>query len=163
MYKCTCSNCGITKCNFVKEAQRGEGLGDVLLHAGLKSIWELDKAGVTWKKELQQITLKMCQDQGLDNLASKIPTRGSGLIDKNSILLPKSKRKTGSDHVREIYERPAEGKGFDIQKMIGKLPKPKRGFNLPSNRYAGTYNPLEKQLKYDQNTGEILEIYHTAK
>ena len=47
MYKCTCSNCEIIKCNFVKEAPRGEGLGDVLLHAGLKSIWELGKAGVT--------------------------------------------------------------------------------------------------------------------
>ena len=43
--------------------------------------------------------------------------------------------------------------------MIGKLQRPKKGFTLPGYNYAGPYNPLDKQLKFDPNTGEILEIY----
>lgn len=50
--------------------------------------------------------------------------------------------------------------GFiDIHKAIGKLPKPKRGWTLPGHNYTGPYNPLDKQLRYDPMTGEILEIY----
>ena len=51
------------------------------------------------------------------------------------------------------------GEGLDIHKAIGKLPKPKKGFTLPGHKYTGPYNPLEKQVKWDPNTGEILEIY----
>ena len=47
----------------------------------------------------------------------------------------------------------------DIHKAIGKLPRPKRGWTLPGHKYTGPYNDLEKQLKYDPGTGEILEIY----
>ena len=43
--------------------------------------------------------------------------------------------------------------------MIGKLPRLKKGFTLPGYNYAGPYNPLDKQLKFDPNTGEIFEIY----
>ena len=51
------------------------------------------------------------------------------------------------------------GAGLDIHKAIGKLPKPKKGFTLPGHKYTGPYNPLEKQVKWDPNTGQILEIY----
>ena len=51
------------------------------------------------------------------------------------------------------------GAGLDIHKAIGKLPKPKKGFTLPGHKYTGPYNPLEKQVKWDPITGEILEIY----
>ena len=45
---------------------------------------------------------------------------------------------------------------IDIHEKIGKLPIiPKRGFTLPNMYYCGPYNPLEKQLIYDQN-GNIL-------
>ena len=45
---------------------------------------------------------------------------------------------------------------IDIHKAIGKLPIiPKRGFTLPNMNYCGPYNPLEKQLIYDQK-GNIL-------
>ena len=30
--------------------------------------------------------------------------------------------------------------------MIGKLPRPKRGFVLPYHKYTGPYNPLREQL-----------------
>ena len=51
------------------------------------------------------------------------------------------------------------GKGVDIHKAIGKLPKPKKGWTLPGHNYTGPYNPLEQQLRYDPATGEILEYY----
>ena len=45
---------------------------------------------------------------------------------------------------------------IDIHEKIGKLPIiPKRGFTLPNMNYCGSYNPLEKQLIYDQK-GNIL-------
>ena len=49
--------------------------------------------------------------------------------------------------------------GFDLHKVIGKLPKPKKGWTLPGHNYTGPYNPLDKQLTYDPKTGKILKIY----
>ena len=57
------------------------------------------------------------------------------------------------------YGRGLTGGAVDIHKAIGKLPKPKGGFTLPGHNYTGPYNPLEKQLRYDPKTGEILEIF----
>ena len=51
------------------------------------------------------------------------------------------------------------GRGFDLHKAIGKLPKPKKGWTLPGHNYTGPYNPLDKQLTYDPQTGKILKIY----
>ena len=40
---------------------------------------------------------------------------------------------------------------MDIHKVIGKLPRPHRGFVLPYHKYTGPYNPLDKQLdEFDQ-------------
>ena len=52
-----------------------------------------------------------------------------------------------------------EGSGIDIHAAIGKFPKPKKDWTLPGHNFTGPYNPLEKQVKYDPETGEILEIY----
>lgn len=49
-----------------------------------------------------------------------------------------------------------DGSGIDIHSVIGKLPKPKRGWTLPGHNFTRPYNPLEQQLKYDPETGEIL-------
>ena len=54
---------------------------------------------------------------------------------------------------------PKKGRGVDIHKSIGKLPKPRKGWTLPGHNYTGPYNPLEDQLRYDPTTGEILEFY----
>ena len=43
-------------------------------------------------------------------------------------------------------------RGIDIRKQIGKLPKPKGGWTLP-------YNDLENQVRYNSETGVIIEIY----
>ena len=50
------------------------------------------------------------------------------------------------------------GKGVDIHKAIGKLPKPKKGWTLPGHNYTGPYNPLSEQLRFDPETGQILEF-----
>ena len=49
------------------------------------------------------------------------------------------------------------GSGVDIHKWIGKLPKPKAGWTPGKYKYMGPYNPLDKQLSYDPNTGEVTE------
>ena len=54
---------------------------------------------------------------------------------------------------------PKKGRGVDIHKAIGKLPKPQKGWTLPGHNYTGPYNPLEEQLRYNPTTGEILEFY----
>ena len=35
----------------------------------------------------------------------------------------------------------------------------RKGFVLPGHKYKGPGNPLDAQLKYDPQTGEIFEIY----
>ena len=49
------------------------------------------------------------------------------------------------------------GSGVDIHKWIGKLPHPKAGWTPGKYKYMGPYNPLDKQLSYDPNTGEVTE------
>ena len=49
------------------------------------------------------------------------------------------------------------GSGIDIHKWIGKLPKPKAGWTPGSYKYMGPYNPLNKQLSYNPETGEVTE------
>ena len=50
------------------------------------------------------------------------------------------------------------GQGVDIHKAIGKLPKTKKGWTLPGHNYTGPYNPLSEQLRFDPETGQILEF-----
>ena len=52
-----------------------------------------------------------------------------------------------------------KGKGLDIHKYIGKLPKPKAGWTPGGYKYMGPYNSLEQQLRYDPETGKVLEWY----
>ena len=49
------------------------------------------------------------------------------------------------------------GSGVDIHKWIGKLPRQKAGWTPGKYKYMGPYNPLDKQLSYDPNTGEVTE------
>ena len=44
-----------------------------------------------------------------------------------------------------------KGKGFDIHKLIEKLPRPKKGWTLPGHRYTGPFNPLQDQLDKEGN------------
>ena len=49
--------------------------------------------------------------------------------------------------------------GAGLDSAIGKPPKPKKGWTLPGHNFTGPYNPLEKEVKFNPGTGEILEIY----
>ena len=66
----------------------------------------------------------------------------------------------GRPNQRYKTDRPdLDGAGFDTHAAIGKFPKPKQGWTLPGHNYTGPYNPLEEQVAFDPETGEILEIY----
>ena len=60
--------------------------------------------------------------------------------------------------IKDNVDHYRKGKGVDIHNAILKI-APKKGFVIPGHRYTGPGNPLEKQVKWDQNTGQILEIY----
>ena len=93
----------------------------------------------------------------------------------NPIMIVKQNGKQiGYAHVKDffsnglgtnkIYKSVAEiknkyGSGIDIHKQIGKLPIPKGWLTLPGHKYTGPYNDLEYQVRYNPETGEILEIY----
>ena len=81
---------------------------------------------------------------------------------KNGRLMEKSKcvicRKNKSKFVKGGAPAKRKGKGVDIRNAILKI-APKKGFVMPGHRYTGPGNPLEKQVKWDPNTGQILEIY----
>ena len=51
-----------------------------------------------------------------------------------------------------------DGRGIDVHKWIGKLPKPKAGWTPGRYKYmVGPCNRLEKQLSYNSETGEVTE------
>ena len=50
------------------------------------------------------------------------------------------------------------GKGINIHKAILKV-APEKGSVLPGHKYTRPGNPLDSQLKYNPQTGEVLEIY----
>ena len=77
---------------------------------------------------------------------------GSQALDQLSTKIrPKKNYKTNGKDL--------DGGALDIHKAIGKLPKPKAGWTLPGHKYTGPYNDLENQVRYNPETGEILEIY----
>ena len=50
-----------------------------------------------------------------------------------------------------------DGGAIDIHKMIVNLPRPKGCWTPSDYKYLRPYNPLDKQLKYDPNTGQVLK------
>ena len=64
----------------------------------------------------------------------------------------------GSKRQSRSADQSKTGSGLDIHEAILKV-APKKGFVMPGHRYTGPGNPLDKQLKYDPNTGQILQIY----
>ena len=102
------------------------------------------------------------------------PFLKKGIDQVSTAIRPKLKYKTnrkdldGSGLLTDMvygfnyapWTRPKKGKGIDIHKAIGKLPKPKRGFTLPGHNYTGPYNPLDQQLRFrSQHWRKILNFY----
>ncbi|MCV6575665.1 MAG: hypothetical protein OIF58_08020, partial [Cohaesibacter sp.] len=65
-----------------------------------------------------------------------VDTVGSSMDQLSTKVRPKNQKyKT---------DRPElDGKGFDIHKMIGKLPRPKAGWTPGRYKYMGAYNALD--------------------
>jgi len=128
---------------------------DLLIHHGIP--W-LGKKAVEMGRYYGSEALRNPKQQkkAIDHALSKatpfIQKTGSEMLDELSTKIrPNKKYKTD--------RKDLDGAGVDIHKMIGKLPKPKSGWTLPGYKDTGPYNPLEKQVRYDPVTGEILEIY----
>ena len=73
-------------------------------------------------------------------------------------------QKVGSEMLDQISTKVRPDRSYitdrpDLDGAIGKLPKPKRGWTLPGHNYTGPYHPLEQQVEYDPETGQILQIY----
>ena len=91
---------------------------------------------------------KKAIDYTLDKLNPMIQNVGSQALDQLSTKIrPNKKYKTD--------RKDLDGTGVDIHKLIGKIPKPKAGWTPGKYKYMGPYNPLDKQLEYDRNTGEV--------
>ena len=91
---------------------------------------------------------KKAIDYALDKLNPMIQNVGSQALNQLSTKIrPNKKYKTD--------RKDLDGAGFDIHKLIGKLPTPKAGWTPGKYKYMGAYNPLDKQLEYDKNTGEV--------
>jgi len=87
--------------------------------------------------------------------ANPIIHNSEALDELSTKVRPNYKHKTDrTDLDADMYK----GGELDIPKAIGKLLRPNGGFTLPGHKYTGCYNDLDSQLKYDRNTGEILEI-----
>ena len=69
---------------------------------------------------------------------------------------------TGQDYlVQNIMDKSEQTGGkLDFHKLLGKLPRPKKGFVLPGYRYCGPYNPLNKQVDEDGNALPGYEPYN---
>ena len=95
---------------------------------------------------------KKASDYALDKLNPVIHNVGSQALDQLSTKIrPKKIYKTN--------RKDLDGGALDIHKAIGKLPRPARGWTIPGHKYTGSYNDLENQVRYNPETGEILEIY----
>ena len=135
--KCKCSECGIIKFRFVSKAEiKGSGFDELIvkgLAAGAKGLFNLGRQGVSKaiKSDVAKRKFRQIGDKYLTQVIDSVTDDASKMI---------------------------AGKGVDIHKAIGKLPKPRSGWTLPGHKYTGPYNPLDKQVRYD-NEGNILEIY----
>ena len=131
---------------------------DGFVHYGLpwmgKKAVEMGRYGASElmrNKNLQ----KKAVNYGINKLTPFIQDSvGSAMDQLSTKVRPNIKYKTDRP---ELDQR--TGRGVDIHKQIGKLPKPKGGWTLPGHKYTGPYNDLENQVRYNPETGEILEIY----
>ena len=51
----------------------------------------------------------------------------------------------------QFIAAPTSGGNIDIHTIIGKMPRPDKGFVLPNHKYTGPYNPLHEQLDDNDN------------
>ena len=106
---------------------------------------------------LSEIALK-----GLANSGAYLARKGVAKAIKSDYA-KKKKKNVANKYLDQVLDSVASnisptGGAIDIHKAILKV-APKKGFVMPGHRYTGPGNPLDQQLRYDPNTGQILEIY----
>ena len=118
-------------------SQAGGLLGEELLKGATKGLFNLGRYGASKavKSDFAKQKIKDTANKYLDQ------TLDSFTADLSKKLDPTHK-----------------GGAIDIHNAILKV-APNKGFVMPGHRYTGPGNPLEQQLRYDPNTGQILEIY----
>ena len=126
---------------------------DMLIHHGIPF---LSKKAVEMGRYYSSEALrnpklqKKAIDYALDKLNPMIHNVGNQALDQLSTKIrPKKKYKTN--------RKDLDGGSLDIHKLIGKLPKPKSGWTPSNYKYMGPYNPLDKQLEYDKDTGDVIK------
>ena len=130
-------------------------VGDLAIEKGIPFVAKKGlEAGRYYASEaLREPSLqKKAINYTLDKARSVFQKVGSEMLNQISTKVrPNRRHKT---------DRPdLDRAGIDIHSAIGKLPKPKRGWTLPGHNYTGPYNPLEQQVNYDPETGQIKQIY----
>ena len=166
-FYCHCPVWGIKKVRYTKSNQsgkkslKGEGIltdvggiaADALYHHGIpwlaKKTVEMGRYGASELIENKDLQ-KKAVNYGMKKLSPFIQdTVGSAMNELSTKVRPNTQYKT---------DRPElDGKGVDIHKWIGKLPRSKAGFTPGKYKYMGAYNPLDKQLEYEPETGEVLK------
>ena len=131
-----------------KTDRYGSGVIDSLLTSGVKgSPWQVD-----WKKGINLIT-----DPELWAPVNKMPVADAKkLVQYYKDQYKEAKKKGYNKSYNTFVKEMGWGKGLDIHKWIGKLPKPKAGWTPSDYKYMGPFNPLDKQSEYDPKTGEVL-------
>lgn len=61
---------------------------------------------------------------------------------------------------KSMFVKNVQGGNIDIHALIGKLPKPEKGWTLPKHKYTGPWNPLHKQLDEKDNPRPGQEPYN---
>ena len=146
---------------------------DLLIHHGIP--W-IAKKGVEMVRYYGSEALRnpkvqrKALDFALDKLNPMIHNVGRQALDQlfTQIMPPpppppqKKKKRKKKKKKKKNYKtkrKDLDGAGVDIHKVIGKFPRPKSGWTLPGHKYTGPYNDLEKQVKWNPETGEILDIF----
>ena len=94
-----------------------------------------------------------------DQVECKKQIRYWGINEVDKKLLDElAKNKKIKQKMKRQEKKIKTGGAIDIHKAILKV-APKKGFVMPGHKYTGPGNPLEEQLRFDPNTGQILEIY----
>ena len=127
---------------------------------------KLQKKAIDYALDKLNPMIQNVGSQALNQLSTKIRPNKKYKTDRNDLdggskrqsrSADQSTTKSFSCHSRDCV-RSKTGSGLDIHEAILKV-APKKGFVMPGHRYTGPGNPLDKQLKYDPNTGQILQIY----
>ncbi|CAH3190803.1 unnamed protein product, partial [Porites evermanni] len=178
---CKCAVCGNKKKNQTKvkkliSASEGAGVFDTVVGTAVDGFAEY---GLPWmaKKSVEMGRYgpsALMRDKNLHQKAVKYGINkltpfiqdsvGSAMDQLSTKVRPKKKYKTNRPELdgkigrRKPISYGRVGGKVDIHNAILKV-APKKGFVLPGHNYTRPGNPLDSQLKYDPQTGQVLEIY----